>query len=115
MKKLALSMLAAVALSAAGAAMAQDGGAECQGLRHSGGGTCGGGPTVPHYPYSDAPMAVPPGAQYGPYVYRDGLYWPQYQAQARPAYPQARPSRRDRDGDGVSNRYDRHPDDPYRR
>lgn len=117
MKKLMLSMLAAAALSAAGTAMAQDGGAECQGAQSSGGRPdCGAGPTGPSYPTAGVPVNPPPGTYHAPYAYqdyRDYAYGPQYQV--HPAYPHARPSRRDRDGDGVPNRSDRFPFDPYRR
>ena len=115
MKKLLHAMFATAVLSVTGVAMAQDGGAECQGAASSGGRPgCGAGPTVP-YPTAGVPITPPPGVYHDPYGYRDGSYWPQYRAQARPAYPYAQPSRRDRDGDGVPNRSDRYPDNPYRR
>jgi hypothetical protein len=117
MNKLMHSMFAAAALLAAGAVMAQDGGAECQGAASSGGRPgCGAGPTVP-YPTAGVPVTPPPGVYYSPYAYRDYgryAYGPQYQHPAQPAYPYTRPSRRDRDGDGVPNRNDRYPYDPSR-
>lgn len=116
MNKFAQSILAASVLAASGTVPAQDGGAECQGAASSGGGPgCGAGPSG--VPYPNAPTAgVPVTPQAGtyptPYGYRDFAYGPQ--RQAYPVYPITRPSRRDRDGDGVPNRGDRYPHDPYR-
>jgi hypothetical protein len=116
MNKMILSTLACAALCGlAGPAMAD---AECQagsayGYKPGCGGPSFGGqeynpPTIlqntpPQQPYANQPYYYPPVAN------------------ARPHYPYVvpnapvfQPSRRDRDGDGVVNWRDRHPDDPYR-
>ncbi len=112
MKKLMLSVLAIAALST-GAAFAQDGGAEAQaGSAWRQNPAYGPAPGTPEY-YGNS--GWPPAEQIYPYGYRYGNR--AYAPQAAPAYPYvppARATRRDRDGDGVRNSRDRHPDDPRR-
>jgi hypothetical protein len=133
MKKLMLSLVAAAAMGAGGAAFAQD--AECQAGAAWGPKPGCGDPTAappnstvwpqgsPYYdPRHDPRSAQDPRHAYDPrYGYYDprlGYYDPRVYSPAPrvlPLYPNvAQPSRRDRDGDGVRNRYDRWPDDPRR-
>jgi hypothetical protein len=122
MQKILLSALAAAALCAAGGAVAQDGGAECQaGSAWGPKPGCGAGPsTGAANPYADqrawiVPQAVAP-TTVGPpeaYAYGNRLYGPNvYPETPRPDYRHRRGGHRDRDGDGVPDRYDRYPDDP---
>lgn len=116
MNKLILTFAAATAL-AGGTAFAQDGGAECQaGSAYGTPAGCGGGPQ-----YNGVP------AQQGNsgYVWDNSGFqgynnsWPYVLGvpQARMVLPDGRvvrQSRRDADGDGVTNRWDRFPNDPRR-
>ena len=119
MRKLLHAMLTAAALSAAGAAMAQGSGAECQGVTASGTPYACGAHSMPGFPGITAPGTYYPPGTYANVVPSENQAYapPQYRVEpAYPyAYPYARPSRRDRDGDGVPNRSDRYPDNPYRR
>lgn len=110
MKRLIIGVAVA---AAAGASFAQTGSAECS-L----------GPSSPAWCYPDSQQQQPYVRRYvQPYGYAWGNRWdnrgyaytaPWGVAQARrygyvTPYPR---TRRDRDGDGVPNRWDRHPDDP---
>jgi hypothetical protein len=136
MKKLMLSVLATAALTAGGAALAQDGGAGCQaGSAWGPQSGCGAGPSGPGvqqhpHPSTYGPNNWPQVPQYAPY----GRYYGPH-AGVLPAYPyddrdrrfdgnrrererdrdrdRAR-NNRDRDHDGVRNNRDRFPDDPSR-
>lgn len=120
MKKLMLSSLAAVALCASSGAALAD--AECQagsawGYKEGCGGPSPGTPQAypPYYVPAPGNSGWPAAQQAYPYAY--GYENRGYAPQAAPAYPYApaaRANRRDRDGDGVSNRRDRFPDDPSR-
>jgi hypothetical protein len=124
MKKLILPCLALAALAFTAPSFAD---AECQAGSAYGpkpgcpgpdyGGSGSGGPVgiyhggVPVMPGNAYP-AYPVGRAHYPIVLSDGrtVIVPQQYSQ----YPQYRTSRRDRDGDGVTNRMDRFPDDPSR-
>lgn len=118
MKKLMLSSLAALALCASSGAALAD--AECQagsawGYKEGCGGPSPGTPQAypPYYVPQPGNSGWPPAQQAYPYGYDNRAYGPQA-APAYPYAPAARANRRDRDGDGVSNRRDRFPDDPSR-
>ena len=119
MNKTISAVMAAVALAVGGAALAQDGGAECQGS-----GRCG-------YQGNAVPRAD--GSLNNPALVMGDEGWAQFQRQqqqrlgapgyyntwpyAAQQYPYAYRSpyertQRDRDGDGVRNSRDRYPDDP---
>jgi hypothetical protein len=112
MRKLMLIVLAVASLEA-GAAFAQD--------AESG---AGGAwrvtpnpnliPGTPEYygnsGWPPAPPQQPQSSYYGDRVYPA----PNARGNPAPAYPYLRPRRGDRDGDGVPNQRDRHPDDPSR-
>ncbi len=108
MKKLILCAAAAASLGLAGGAFAQS--AEC--ARSMDGSDPCGSVTNPVY-RSGPPYVLNPNA---PHTYGG---WPGAVLGAGPwgwqqpqVVPQYNPTRRDRDGDGVRNNRDRHPDDP---
>jgi hypothetical protein len=111
-KKLIVSLIALGGLClSAGAAFAQGDGSGANGPSY------GPIPGTPEY-YGNSGGRMPgyygEGA-YGPY----GPHVPYVQRDLRRAYPserqhERRRRERDRDGDGISNRYDRYPDDPRR-
>lgn len=116
MNKLILSALSVCALAAA-PAFAQDGGAGCQaGSAYGTPAGCGGGPQYNGVPVQQGNSG---------YVWNNSGYqgntnvWPYVLSvpQARMVLPDGRvvrQTRRDSDGDGVANRWDRFPSDPYR-
>ena len=108
MKKLMLSALAIAALSCgtvfAQAADEQAGSAWRPPVYN------GPVPGTPEY-YGNSGWTPPDQLPY--YVYGNRAYVPYSTGPAYPYTPYAR-SRTDRDGDGVSNRRDRYPDDPRR-
>jgi hypothetical protein len=111
MRKLMLALFAVASLGA-GAAFAQGGDAESQAgsaWRAPPDTAYGPIPGTPEY-YGNS--GWPPADQRA-YDYRSRSYLP-YANRSAPAYPYVQPSRGDRDGDGVRNRRDRHPDDPRR-
>jgi hypothetical protein len=109
MKKLIVSLIAAGGLFLSGGAFAQGDGTGASGPAY------GPVPGTPEY-YGNSGGTLP---GVDPRDYRDrayapyGPYVPHMQRDSRRAYPYAR-TRRDRDGDGISNRRDRYPDDPRR-
>jgi hypothetical protein len=109
MRKLMLSTLAIASL-AAGAVFAQSGDADSQA------GSAWRAPNSPIQlpPAYDNSGATAPRPEV--YDYRDYRYSPYAYRDVRPAYPYVRPHRRDRDrdGDGIPDRRDRYPDNPYR-
>jgi hypothetical protein len=123
MQKILLSAVAAAALCVGSAAFAQDGGAECQaGSAWGPKPGCGAGPSPGAAdPYADrnywvVPQAVAPATVLPEqaYAYGNRVYGPNaYPEDARAYRRHGRGARdRDRDGDGVPDRYDRYPDDP---
>jgi len=109
MRKLMLSMIAVASL-AAGSVFAQDAGT-LAGSAWSAPNPQVYGP-VPGSPDYYGNSGWPPQPQ--PYVYDNRAYVPYTYRNNVPAYPYVRPRRGDRDGDGIPNRRDRYPDDPYR-
>jgi len=113
MRKLIVSLVAAVASLAAGEALAQGDGTGARGPEY------GPVPGTPEYYGNSGGSLGGMTPQYAPPPYyrdRDGTFIPYGYRDSRPAYPYERPRRidRDRDGDGVPDRRDRYPDDPRR-
>lgn len=105
-------IIGAAVLAAAAAALAQSGAAECQVGPSSAPAWCN--PPAQAPGYGGYPGGTWPGWGNGYPAYPAGAPWGWGVAESGvPAYPtpHAR-TRRDRDGDGIANRYDRYPDDP---
>jgi hypothetical protein len=125
MQKFMLSALAGCALCLSGAIHAQDGGAECQaGSAWGPKPGCGAGPSPgTANPYADQRAWIVPqdsqataAAPYAAYGYGNRAYGPNAHDRENPRFyerhERGRRANRDRDGDGVPDRYDRYPDDP---